>query len=620
MARRALEVLRNPTNNAALARAMSEAAPGDPDAGLDWACGLQAGRPEPLASVLAALAAAKGEAAPRGVFAEELAAAAAGVLAPFARAWQAVLDRRPVAEADAEAVLSDRAALAQVYFRFVHPVPVQMAIQGGTAADATALDEAGFDRTAFAAFVQRFLTPAGPWSDVLDASRMPGEVARRRVLAKEAECGWIDRTLADGELSFMDPRTGHACAATDGMIAFGRCIYRFDGAEPFFLLTGGPWNAPQGIYLPHSGKVISFGGEWTSRLRGEMLANMLAAYLHRRVEVPPRTAGPAPAMTLLVPPVDNFAHHIWNYLTGIERAGRLGLLDRVASVQFAGTEFFGPIGELFPEIPAERLARPAREPVVDPAPFDPRSLVLPTAGFFIPRSLTDRITRVLRARPRGRPDAVEPADIPRRPGAPVVWFGLRVRGRAWVGQVEGFAHIMRRVAERHPDALFLLDGFSYPVGEDHISHKWEGAIGALRDMAQRVRDAAPDPSRVVDMVGNTIRESVLWAAETTAYLCPYGTTQHKIAWFSEAPGIVYAPPGVKKAHVYGTAGFAAAEIAALPEFLVGEAVDSESVKLGPRRAASAYNVDVTLDAEDLARRLLDMLDPIANPEANGTSP
>jgi hypothetical protein len=468
--------------------------------------------------------------------------------------------------------------------------------------------DAGFFPAALIDFLGMFLRADPHWEETLLTSRMAGEIARRRFVDKEAECGWVDRTLAAGCLTFIDPRTGHSCIAMDSIMAFGRCLYRFEGKEPFFLLTGGPWNAPQGIYLPQSGYVISFGGEWSSRLRGEMLANILSAYLKRRVRPQLRRHGSPEAMTLLIPPVDNFAHHIWNYLSGIERAHRLGTIDRVAVVQFAGTEFFGPVEDLFPELANGRLVRLAREPVVDPAPLEANSLVLPAAGFFIPRTLTDRIIQVLGDRPRGRVDAVEPKDIPRVTGAPVIWFGLRVRGRAWVSQVPGFAHIMWRVSERYPDAIFLLDGFSYPVGLDQVSHKWEGAVSKIRVLADQVLSLAPDPSRVVNMVGNTIRESVLWAAETTAYLCPYGTTQHKVAWFSQAPGIVYAPPSVKAAHVYGTAGFAAAEAAALPEFMVGSAVNGGSVADGPQRSVSAYNSDVLLDTDELAQRLLDLLE------------
>lgn len=283
--------------------------------------------------------------------------------------------------------------------------------------------------------------------------------------------------------------------------------------------------------------------------------------------------------------------------------GAVDLLDRIL---FSGTEFFGPLEELFPELRRIGVERPARRNIVDPVPFDPEALVLPAGGFVVSRELTDRLVAAMRRRPRTDPTAVEPADIPRQPGAPVIWIGLRLRDKSWADQETACPRLIQALSARFPGALFLLDGFSYPVGIDHASAEWTGVAGALRRCTEAIRSASPDPRRVVSMVGNTLRESVLWAQETDAYLAPYGSTQHKIGWFTDAPGIVYAPPIFTQEQLDGSPACTVAEIAATPELLHGQPV-SAGARRGIYRSREAFS-NITLDVAKVADRLTALLE------------
>jgi hypothetical protein len=598
---------RQPFHRMFLRRCMARIGGGDRARGLAWAISVQEASDLPIHAILDEVAAAEGEGAPARRFGDRLAATAAPVLARIARGWEEILSGRLPDPADGEALAADRDYAIVPYFRFLTPPPRMLHLRSRARADRAAVVEAGIALEAQRAFLDRFLAPAEGWQGAMAAARFPSPEARERVAAAEGGCGWIDRTLADGRLVVADPLDGREIAACDGIVAYGRGLYLFRGVEPFFLLTGDYWNAPQGFYLPRRNLILSFGGERRLVLQPDRLSNILRAYLVRRA-VPRAAERTEPGFTLFLPPTDNFAHQLWNFQTGIERAVRLGGLGRVAAVRFTGTEFFGPLAEIFPELGTIPVERPKRDHVVDPAPHDPTRLPLPSAGFFIPRSLTDRILGVMRRRPRGRPDAVEPADLPRGPDAPVVWLGLRTRGRAWVGQEEGFAAIMRHVAARAPGAVFLLDGFSYPVGIDECTAGWADAIALLRQVAERIRAASPDPARVVNMVGNTLRESVLWAAETDAYLTPYGSTQHKVGWFTDAPGLVYAPPAIEPRQVNRSAGWTAAEISTVPTLVYGRPVAGHDDGVGPAREARASTVNLELDAADLATRLWALLE------------
>ena len=592
-------VIRRPADRSLLRRCRDALAAAGMDlAAWDEALHARAGGLLPL--VLTDLATDQGEAAPRRRFAATI-TAAADAFAPVARTFDALLDGTEAEAGDAAAVADDRLGLVEAWFRFARPVPEMLPLRGDDPAHEAALQAAGIALGPMRGFLKAFLQPSPAWAEEIAAARLPSPEGRARVQAAEAACGWMDRVLETGRLTVADPLTGVQVSAVDSLVAFGRGLYLFRGQEPFFLATGGPWNAPLGFHLPRRGLTLAIGNAAGRLMAGETLANLLGAWLRRRA-APEGEAPRHAAPVLHVPPTENLAHQMWNYHSAIERFIRLGQVPRLGAVQFAGTEFFGPLGELFPELPPAILERPRRHAVADPLPGSPVP-VLRAGGFFIPRRLSERIIAAMRARPRGRPTAVEPADIPGLGDGPVIWLGLRLRGRSWVGQEEGMGVIIRRLAARWPRALFLLDGFSYPVGADGISHRWADAIAALEAMAARIRARAPEPERVVSMVGNTLRESVLWATRTDAYLAPLGTTQHKVASFSDAPGLVYAPPFFTAEVVLASPGFAAAEISALPELIHGTPVDTGRGELGPPRAMTPGTANLDLDAEVLAARL-----------------
>lgn len=601
------ELIRSdPANSAKFQRAVSQISNTfGKTVAVDWACKTQLDSTMPLPTILDFVADEMGEDAPRSLFKDILNNASNGLLLPIARFWRFLCEGNHEYQQSRERISSDIRNFVPIYFRFV--IPPTQAINLLKPGKIVGQDAERIQISRMHDYLQSELKPDPEWARVIAQSRLPSTEARRRVEQTEGECGWVDRALELGRLSMMDPLSGEVLNASDGIIAYGRCLYRFDGVEPFFMVTGGPWNAPQGLYLSRSRIVLTFGGEWTGRLRGKELANVLAAYLRARAVRAAAPIGERTKFTLYMPPTNNFAHHHWNFQTGLERAIRLRRVDALAAVRYSGTEFFGSVQDLFPELHDVRIERPRRENVVDPAETPSGGLPLPSAGFYIPRSLTDRIVSYMRGRPRPRMDVTEPRDIPRPAGAPLLWLALRVRGRAWVEQEAGFIEIINRIGEAHSDAMFLLDGFSFPVGEDSSSQDWTEAVALLHGLAERIRTASHYPDRVLNLVGNTMRESVLWAAEVSLYLAPYGTTQHKVGWFSSAPGLVYAPPVFTERQLLQSPGFAAAEISTLPRIVFGTpAVATASV--GPARVRKPSNADVSLDPQFVAETLAQMLE------------
>lgn len=582
------------------------------DEALEAVARIQDGSEEPIYSVLMSVSDHKTPGWTIDRFAPMLAKYAETPKATAYRAaWTAFLDGETMPQASRQVISGDRIRHDQLYFHYLDPRLVQLPLMRPRARDA--LVEKGVHVDELRVYVREFMSlPDGRWRDILETSPITEPSARETYMRSESECAFLDRIVEDGELKMMDPLTGEIVTATDSFIAFGRTLFAFRGKELFYLVSGKPWSAALGIYIPRLSLSIPFGSMPTSLL-GDAIPNMLAEAIKRearhgfeRTESTDEIVadGPRP-VAMYVPPTENFAHHIWNFYSALERVIVRGLDSRLDKVIFSGTEFFGPLQELFPEI-ADRFERPRKNNITDPYPTPGSGLAIQSGGFFVSRTLTERIVRVMAARKKIVEGAIEPADVDLTGRGPVIWLAMRLRDKAWVGQEEGLSVIIRRLAARYPDAVFLLDGFSYPVGEDSASDTWKDVITALKAMAERIRDAASVPNLIVNMVGNSLRESVLWAQKTDVYLAPYGTTQHKIGWFTKAPGLVYVPPNFSPEIAARSPGASAVEYGPTPVFIFADAA-SAGERRGLNRTRERFT-NVSLDADDMADQLIELLE------------
>ena len=319
------------------------------------------------------------------------------------------------------------------------------------------------------------------------------------------------------------------------------------------LATAGESKRLAGMLLARANVVIDLGAELERYLTVHRLATVLSTMLRRVARMPDRYAAAimsdlpydAPrSVAVVVGSAQNFAHHLWNYFPGLERIADEGLTGHVDEIRVAGTEFYGPIAHLFPEFADTAVAWDGPGGLRDPHPFSPDHLLVQPGAVFVRRSLRARVVNAMRQLPLQQGSGPDPdhSDVA---AVPIVWIGLRVGSRSWVGQDEVLPRIIDRVHELWPDALTVLDGYSYPVGRDDISYQWSRRSPNL--------PISPRPSEVVSAAptgssawsATLLRESVLWASKAHAYLTPLGTSQHKVGWFTDAPGVVYAPPSLE---------------------------------------------------------------------------
>lgn len=589
---------------------------------------LQAGSPALLPAAAVELARELGPAAVASEFAEQTerfrSSPASQALAAL---WSAHAAGEPLDGAVAARAAAVHGPEAQLFFLLRRPAPRRYRLSGLRDEEKSELAAMGVDWRAQLAELEVALRPqTREAAAFLDGARFAGAAARDKVRTTEAHCGFQDRMVATGALSWPDPGAGGGprCHALDGCVVYGRAAYMFKGARGvFYLLVGGAGGKLLGVYIPGREAFLDFDaavGEATSDVS---MANLLAvlarrlcrsAGLYNAAVAAPERYGRPRSPVVAVGRIQNFAHQVWNHYSGVERLVRSGLAGKIGRVLTAGTEFFGPFDRIFPELGGKVEAVP-RTGTVDPCPFSDSELPVLSGGYFVSASLRDRLARTLAALPR-RDGAASPETHGGPLPWPVVWIGMRLGDKSWVGQREGIARVVARIAARFPGALFLLDGFSYPAGRDEISAQWGAAREALARLAEEIRAACPDPGRVVSLVGNSMRESVLWAARTDAYLSPIGTTQHKIGWFTAAPGVVYASPRLAD-HVPETLpGAWEAEGIRAPRYVFGAAAAAaERRNVNDRRR---NNDNLELDADALADELLGLLEG-AEPDRTATA-
>ncbi|EGF92780.1 hypothetical protein ABI_12170 [Asticcacaulis biprosthecium C19] len=399
-------------------------------------------------------------------------------------------------------------------------------------------------------------------------SHFASDDAMKTVEGVERFVAYQGRIVEDREFAFRNPVDGGMRKARDSWLFYGRGIYMFGGPNPFFVITAGAGQKVIAAYVPKLALIVDFCAGNAQFLTPAMMARTFGVHI-RRLAAHPESYNAAirqnedeivkTDMVLAMGQIDNFAHHLWNHFPSLDRfvsAGLAGNVDRLLSF---GTEFFGSISDLYPEF-ADRHAHSMKKTTIDEKPFDPSFLVLQPGGYFVSDSLKDRLLARARQYVGGQATAAD---------RPVVWIGLRFGSRSWVRQEQEVVKIIAALHKQDPSTVFVLDGFTCPVGEDYITDQWQSTIDRIKEIVATIKAKAPKGSEVIDLVGADLFEAILWARRTDVYLAPIGTTQHKVGWFSTGRGLIYSAPGIEKTRALRRPGCWEAESIIPANYVIG---------------------------------------------------
>lgn len=567
---------------------------------------LQADTPDPLPVVLRELLLGQASETMRRVHATVLATFLAGEEAQAcARVWAAYAALEPLPEADADRVSALPVAVKELFF--LAAPPTTMTFEEAVSA------EVPLDAGAITWWREEFLSPDVPQPD----DREFVTLAQREIAdVDDPHLAHQTRAVRERQLVLRDLLTGAECAPFDALVSFGKAVYSFGDQSHAMLISVGAGFKAAYVYLPARGLLLDLGATFGRPILPQhKTVNLFMDLFDRVVAQRDRYAravatrpdpGAQRAVVLQMAVAENFAHHIWNFHPGVERLIDHGVAGNVAEVRTAGTQFFGTFVDLFPEFSGARIIDEPRRGVRDPYPFSHEHLVVSVGGYFIRRSLVERVReRVAREEPTpGFPQPPSPGTDP-LPG-PVVWIGLRVRSRAWADQEREVARFVDALHLRYPRALVLLDGYSYPMANDLVSAQWQSSIDELHAVARAIKANSRRADQVVDLVGSSLREAVLWAEATDVYVAPNGTSQHKVGWFSDAAGVVYAPRSLGDVRRELRPGAREAEGRPVPLTILGEPV-GEGERRG-RHDIRPHLENLRIDRGQLLAMVCELLD------------
>jgi hypothetical protein len=187
-------------------------------------------------------------------------------------------------------------------------------------------------------------------------------------------------------------------------------------------------------------------------------------------------------------------------------------------------------------------------------------------------------------------------------GKPRVWISVRQGSRTPDNQAEFLAAVIAAILRANPDASFVLDGFSFPVGfsTDSRIGRWRALFREraaidkklVDSLLCRIEDAhgCRIRGRFCSTTGLDVLDAMCVASFCTFYVCHAGTLQHKIGWIHDIPGLVHTSPND---HKYARWCTNFVENAIMPEFLPAELCIATGPPVHKQDIPRNYNYRIT---------------------------
>jgi hypothetical protein len=410
---------------------------------------------------------------------------------------------------------------------------------------------------------------------------------REGALGNELLTAYQSFAMRHRGLDVNDPRTGEQASYLGYLLHAGTVAYRFGAkanpASEFYLMARQHAGRLCSVYLPDEDLLLDLCPSDVPSLPRwpvvkALLARALLAQADRgraRLQRPARRSGAE--LTILVGGAKNFAHVLREIYGGLAREAELGTLSLAQTVLLLGTEFFGRLAELFPEIESAAITQRARAGTFGGHIDDPKQLLIPLGSTLLWPGAIDRVATRADA---FRDDPVVAELLERMRTCPIrLYVALRVGDKSWVDAAEQLPLLIEKLLSHHPNACVMLDGFSVPSGVDYVTAKWTHKRAMLRELFDTVRSRVAEPGRVLDLAGLDLLRSLAVLREATCYLSPAGTAHHKIEWFTDTPGIVYVSEQMMRSGRDSLPGWRERNASRELRIVVGQDTDAADVRL-----------------------------------------
>jgi hypothetical protein len=357
--------------------------------------------------------------------------------------------------------------------------------------------------------------------------------------------GFQLNAVRDKSVSAFCPFGGKRVVSNQSFLANINVIfYRFESEQVFYVATAGIGSGfrKSALYFPENDLVITAGDSWGFQqadlleLKARMVCGAQACYDYLS---DPDQKSRKSAVCL---GFYHFAHHLWNELSGLHRLYRKHLLSSVDRFLVL-REPLGPIEQIFPEIPADRIERKDSTSDLFYEILTQGYFAVRVGDDYLARDLASRIAKISAANcSSGTLEKVKETSSKYRP---LLWVGIRVGNRAWADQVHGLSNVIASLHEEFPALGVVFDGFSLPADRSAQLSDEQGYSTILAQENEIVSSIVGNLQRrqvqvgIFNIIGLSIFDANVWAHAIDVYVSPHGSLQHKVGWFTNKHGIVH---------------------------------------------------------------------------------
>jgi hypothetical protein len=335
-------------------------------------------------------------------------------------------------------------------------------------------------------------------------------------------------------------RSGHSLLANHHVM-----FYRFRSERVFYVITAGIGNGfkKSALYFPEQDLIVTAGDPWSFEEEDlvEFKARVVCDFEDCRKYLSEQNG--ADRRTAVCLGFYHFAHHLWNELSGLHRLFKRKLLGRVDKF-FVLREPLGDIAQIFPEIPTDRIERKSDVSAVFKEVLRNNYFVVRVGGDFVAGDLARRVYRVAKQMcSTGTADKVRNT---RRMHWPLLWVGIRVGSRTWSNQADGLAKIIDKLHRLFPGLGVVFDGFSLPadrLAEPSDRQEYKDILNqedaVVGEVLERLRQSSRPMPGIINLIGGSILDAIVWAHAIDVYVSSHGSLQHKVGWLTNKPGIIH---------------------------------------------------------------------------------
>ncbi len=357
------------------------------------------------------------------------------------------------------------------------------------------------------------------------------------------------RILESGQLSIISPQDGKPVCNTDSLYLPGNKIaYRFEShGLAFWLITGDiQFGYPLTWLLSPCHRLLIRLAEGVT---GSFAGIDPLDYWMKAIDLTladrgfRETSAEASNPVIITLGHRNFAHHLWNELSGLDAwlAQCPEGFDRPV-ILVPLREPLGCLEELFPESAHLDIRRADVSPkAINRIP----GCRVPIGSRKISTRVRERVDAYL-ARVSGPVSRRIEQDFIQR-HHPVFWLSVRDHDRTCQNQEAFLAALASALLQAHPHSGILLDGFAFASDEADFDTLLVSERRAIQvaETIERLKlrigglGAPEHMQRLCSVSGIGLLDNLHLARFADYYVCHAGTLQHKLGWLHLKPGMMH---------------------------------------------------------------------------------